>query len=55
MQGLSDSELKLKTAEFRQRLLNGETKDDILPEAYAVVREAAWESSWDKNITEFSL
>lgn len=42
MQELSDNELKLKTAEFRQRLLNGETKDDILPEAYAVVREAAW-------------
>jgi len=42
MQGLSDNELKLKTAEFRQRLSNGETKDDILPEAYAVVREAAW-------------
>lgn len=42
MQNLSDSELKQKTNEFRQRLANGETKDDILPEAYAVVREAAW-------------
>lgn len=42
MQGLTDNELKLKTNEFRQRLANGETKDDILPEAYAVVREAAW-------------
>ncbi|MDZ8028181.1 MAG: preprotein translocase subunit SecA [Nostoc sp. DedQUE11] len=37
---LSDDELKGKTAEFRQRLAKGETLDDILPEAYAVVREA---------------
>jgi preprotein translocase subunit SecA len=42
MEALTDSELKGKTAEFKQRLLDGETKDDILPEAYAVVREAAW-------------
>ena len=41
MQRLSDSELKEKTREFRQRLSEGETLDDILPEAYAVVREAA--------------
>ncbi|MEH2068378.1 MAG: preprotein translocase subunit SecA [Nostoc sp.] len=38
---LSDEELKGKTTEFRQRLAKGETLDDILPEAYAVVREAA--------------
>ena len=38
---LSDAELKNKTAEFKNRLKNGETLDDILPEAYAVVREAA--------------
>ncbi|MEH2252777.1 preprotein translocase subunit SecA [Nostoc sp.] len=37
---LSDEELKGKTAEFKQRLAKGETLDDILPEAYAVVREA---------------
>ena len=42
MEQLSDSELKAKTAEFKLRLANGETKDDILPEAFAVVREAAW-------------
>ncbi len=42
MQGLSDAELKNKTKEFKQRLENGETLDDILPEAYATVREAAW-------------
>ena len=40
MQKLSDSELRDKTAEFRQRLENGETLDDILFEAFAVVREA---------------
>ncbi len=39
---LSDAELRAKTDEFKQRLANGETKDDILPEAFAVVREAAW-------------
>jgi len=37
---LSDDELRRKTAEFRQRLANGETLDDLLPEAFAVVREA---------------
>ena len=38
---LSDEALKAKTGEFRQRLSNGETLDDLLPEAFAVVREAA--------------
>jgi len=38
---LSDSELKDKTSEFRERLKAGETLDDILPEAFAVVREAS--------------
>lgn len=42
MEKLSDSELKEKTEEFKNRLKNGETTDDILPEAFAVVREAAW-------------
>ncbi len=41
MEALSDAELKAKTPEFRQRLENGETLDDILVEAFAVVREAA--------------
>src|SRR5258706_6412354 len=40
IQGLSDEALRLKTAEFRQRLAKGETLDDLLPEAFAVVREA---------------
>ncbi|MDZ7955259.1 preprotein translocase subunit SecA [Nostoc sp. DedQUE09] len=39
---LSDDQLKGKTVEFKQRLAKGETLDDILPEAYAVVREAGW-------------
>ena len=38
---LSNSELRLKTDEFRNRLSSGETLDDILPEAFAVVREAS--------------
>ena len=41
MQKLSDDELKAKTAEFKERLAKGETLDDLLPEAYATVREAA--------------
>ena len=41
MQALSDEELRGKTQEFKKRLSEGETLDDILPEAYAVVREAA--------------
>ncbi len=41
MQKLSDQELRDKTKEFKQRLSEGETLDDILSEAYAVVREAA--------------
>ena len=40
MQALSDEELKAKTEEFKKRLSGGETLDDIMPEAYAVVREA---------------
>ncbi len=42
MEELTDSQLKAKTAEFKQRLSNGESKDDIMAEAFAVVREAAW-------------
>ena len=40
IKALSDEQLKGKTAEFRARLANGETLDDLLPEAFAVVREA---------------
>jgi len=41
-QKLSDEELKNKTAEFKKRFENGETLDDLLPEAFATVREASW-------------
>ena len=41
MQALSDAELTAKTDEFKKRLAAGETLDDLLPEAFAVVREAA--------------
>jgi preprotein translocase subunit SecA len=40
VQALSDAQLRGKTAEFRQRIANAETLDDLLPEAFAVVREA---------------
>ncbi len=39
--GLSDEQLKEKTAEFKKRLADGETLDDLLPEAFATVREAS--------------
>lgn len=42
MSSLSDDELKAKTGEFKDRLSQGETLDDILPEAFAVVREASY-------------
>jgi len=41
IQGLSDAALQAKTAEFKEKLAQGATIDDILPEAFAVVREAA--------------
>jgi len=41
MEKLSDAELQAKTPEFKERLANGQTLDDILPEAFAVCREAA--------------
>ena len=44
MEALSDEELRGKTKEFKERLKEGETLDDILPEAYAVVREGAYRS-----------
>src|SRR3954470_13843538 len=42
LKALTDEQLRAKTVEFRQRLGNGETLDDILPEAFAVTREAGW-------------
>ena len=42
MAGKTDAELRAMTDEFKQRLKDGETTDDILPEAFAVCREASW-------------
>ncbi|HIZ42085.1 MAG TPA: preprotein translocase subunit SecA [Candidatus Gemmiger excrementigallinarum] len=42
MQKLTDEQLQAKTTEFRERLAKGETLDDLLPEAFAVCREADW-------------
>ena len=42
MDKLTDDELKAKTTEFKERLAKGETLDDLLPEAFAVCREADW-------------
>ncbi|MCX6822524.1 MAG: hypothetical protein NTX91_00815, partial [candidate division SR1 bacterium] len=39
-ESLSDDEIKAKTPEFKDRLIKGETLDDILPEAFAVVKQA---------------
>ncbi|HYJ32516.1 MAG TPA: preprotein translocase subunit SecA [Candidatus Binatia bacterium] len=50
LQGLSDDALRAKTQEFRARLLEGETVDDLLPEAYAVVKETCRRlvgTTWD--------
>ena len=46
MEKLSDEELRAKTDEFKKRLSEGETLDDLLVEAYAVVREAATRVRW---------
>ena len=42
MAALSGSELRAKTAEFKERIANGEELDNLLPEAFAVMREASW-------------
>ena len=44
MEALTDDELRGKTLEFKERLAEGETLDDLLPEAFAVCREGAWRS-----------
>lgn len=53
LMGMEDDELKSKTREFKDRLDKGETLDDILPEAYALVRGRAVCSAW--STTEFRL
>ncbi len=44
MAALTDEELRGKTGEFKERIAGGESLDDLLPEAFAVCREAAWRS-----------
>ena len=41
-QAMSDADLQAQTAAFKQQLAEGKTLDDILPDAFAVCREAAW-------------
>ncbi|NLG17751.1 MAG: preprotein translocase subunit SecA [Fibrobacter sp.] len=50
MQALSDEDLKNKTNEFRKRLREGETLDDILPEAFAAIREATFRVLGEKRM-----
>src|SRR3989339_1121778 len=52
IQKLSDDELKAKTTEFRQRLSKGESLDDLLPEAFAGVREAAQRALGQRHFDE---
>lgn len=42
LENLTDDQLKAKTLEFKTRISNGESLDSLLPEAFAVVREASW-------------
>ena len=51
VQALTDAELRAKTDEFRQRYADGETLDDLLPEAFAVVREAAVRTIGQRHFT----
>lgn len=48
IKALSDEQLRAKTAEFKTRLAQGKTLDDVLPEAFAVAREAAWRAGPNK-------
>ena len=52
---LTDEQLRQKTDEFRARLQKGETEDDILPEAFATVREAAWRVLGMRPYPEYRL
>ena len=49
MQALTDEQLRAKTQEYKDRLANGETLDDLLPEAYATVREGAKRAILDRQ------
>ena len=49
VEDLTDDELLAKTTEFRQRVENGESLDDLLPEAFAAVREASKRSTGQRH------
>ena len=51
---LTDDQLRAKTEEFKDRIADGETVDDLLPEAFAVAREASWRVL-GQSITPFRL
>ncbi|MFC4602498.1 preprotein translocase subunit SecA [Rhodococcus kronopolitis] len=51
MEALTDLELRAKTDEFKARYASGETLDDLLPEAFAVAREASWRVLGQKHYT----
>ncbi|TJZ81475.1 preprotein translocase subunit SecA [Rhodococcus oryzae] len=51
VEALSDAQLHAKTAEFRERYARGETLDELLPEAFAVAREASWRVLGQKHYT----
>jgi preprotein translocase subunit SecA len=54
LEELTDGELQAKTDEFRKRLEDGETFDDLIPEAFAVVREAAKRTIGQRHLTSRS-
>ena len=47
---MTDAQLQAKTAEFKERLANGETLDDVLPEAFAAVREEIGRASCRERV-----
>lgn len=51
MQALSDDDLKSKTDEFKKRFEQGESLDDLLIDAFAVVREADKPSTWNETLS----
>ncbi|MFD4183572.1 preprotein translocase subunit SecA [Rhodococcus sp. NPDC058514] len=51
VEALSDAQLHAKTAEFKERYASGETLDELLPEAFAVAREASWRVLGQKHYT----
>ncbi|MFR6560725.1 MAG: hypothetical protein ACLUR5_00830 [Eubacterium ventriosum] len=51
MQKLTDDEMKQRLLNLRNRLRTGETLDDLLPEAFALVREATKKNTWNRTLS----